>query len=146
MVTVRPAKTLDFKRIYEIECRCFPLPWLYEPFFEDFTMNPNSLWWVAVNERKIIGFGGLWRQFDEMHIINVCVEPEHRRIGAGAQLVAAMLQCAQEEEVKLLLLEVRASNIAAQKLYEAFGFRAMYTRKKYYQDNDEDAIVMIKER
>jgi ribosomal-protein-alanine N-acetyltransferase len=146
MVTVRPARTLDFDRIYEIECQCFASPWLYEPFFEDFTLNPNSLWWVAIEDRKIIGFCGLWRQFDEMHIINVCVEPKFRRQGAGAQLVAAMLQRAEAENVKLLLLEVRATNIAAIKLYEAFGFRAMYTRKKYYQDNDEDAIVMVKER
>jgi [ribosomal protein S18]-alanine N-acetyltransferase len=146
MVSVRPAKTLDFESIYELECKCFKTPWEKQLFFEDFSANPNSLWWVAIIDRKIIGFCGLWRQFDEMHIINVCVDPQFRRLGAAKMLVASMMTKAGEEQVRLFLLEVRVSNIAARKLYEGFGFKDMYIRKKYYQDNDEDAIVMMKEK
>jgi ribosomal-protein-alanine N-acetyltransferase len=146
MASVRPAKVTDFDSIYEIECACFKNPWLKEPFFEDFCDNPDSFWWVAMVERKIVGFCGLWRQFDEYHIINVCVMPEFRRNRLGSELVSAMLSKADEENVKLLLLEVRVSNTAAIKLYGSFGFKSTYVRKKYYQDNDEDAIVMIREQ
>lgn len=146
MVSVRPAKPLDFERIYEIECACFSTPWEKELFRDDLERNPDSLWWVAISDRQIIGFSGLWRQYDEIHIINVCVLESHRRKGAGSQLVAEMIKKAEEDGARLMLLEVRASNTPAQKLYEAFGFKNMYIRKKYYQDNDEDAIVMMRER
>lgn len=146
MATVRPAKSTDFDHVYEIECACFGNPWLKEPFREDFIDNPDSFWWVAAEDKKIIGFCGLWRQYDEFHIINVCVLPQHRRKRIGTELVSAMLTKADEENVKFILLEVRATNTAAQKLYESFGFRNMYVRKKYYQDNGEDAIVMVRER
>lgn len=146
MVSVRPAKSLDFERVYEIECACFSSPWLKELFRDDFERNPDSLWWVAIRDREIIGFAGLWRQYDEIHIINVCVLEKYRKQGAGSQLVAEMIQKAEQDSARLMLLEVRESNIAAQKLYEGFGFKNMYIRKKYYQDNDEDAIVMMRER
>lgn len=146
MVSVRPARPLDFDRIYEIECACFATPWEKDLFKDDLERNPNSSWWVAIFDRQIIGFAGIWRQYDEIHIINVCVLESHRRKGAGSQLVAEMIKKAEENGAILMLLEVRASNSPAQKLYEAFGFKNMYTRKKYYQDNDEDAIVMMRER
>lgn len=146
MVSVRPAKSLDFEQIFKIECQCFATPWDKNLFHNDFEKNPNSLWWVAIDEREIIGFAGLWRQYDEIHIINVCVLESFRRKGAGSQLVAEMIKSSEDEGARLILLEVRASNIAAIKLYEAFGFKSMYIRKKYYQDNDEDAIVMMRER
>lgn len=146
MVSVRPAKPLDFERVYKIECCCFATPWDKNLFKEDFEKNPDSLWWVAIFNREIIGFSGLWRQYDEIHIINVCVQESFRRQGAGSQLVAVMIEKAEKDGARLMLLEVRVSNTPAIKLYEAFGFRQMYVRKKYYQDNDEDAIVMMRER
>lgn len=79
---------------------------------------------------------------DEAHIINVAVDPGHRRLGIARKLVSDLLLKARELGMVCATLEVRASNDAAAKLYEGLGFKQTAVRRSYYPDNKEDAIVM----
>lgn len=90
-----------------------------------------------------IGFMLAWAVADELHLINLAVHPDKRRLGAGAALLNTLIQHASAERVRLVLLEVRRSNRAAIRLYRAHGFTAMGIRRRYYADNAEDAIEMM---
>jgi [ribosomal protein S18]-alanine N-acetyltransferase len=91
---------------------------------------------------SIIGFAGMWLAFDEAHITTIGVDPDHRGLGLGELLLLCMFDEAVARGANWLTLEVRVTNAAAQALYRKYGFTAHGTRKRYYSDNNEDALVM----
>lgn len=91
---------------------------------------------------SLLGFACLWSIADEAHITILAVHPDYRRQGLGQALLVAMLQSAWSRELKWVTLEVRASNQAAIALYQRFGFQEAGRRKRYYQDNGEDALIL----
>jgi len=93
--------------------------------------------------KGILGFGGIWIMADEAHITNIAVRREYQRMGIGEQLLIAMINIAIEQKVRFLTLEVRPSNMIAQRLYRKYGFTQIDIRRNYYTDNREDALVMI---
>ena len=95
---------------------------------------------VAKNDGKVLGYIGTEKIAGETHIINMAIHPDHRNQGIGKKLLAKALS-----EKEVAYLEVRVSNLAAQKIYEHMGFANVGLRKKYYQDNDEDAMIMRRE-
>jgi len=100
--------------------------------------------YIADDKSKgILGFGGIWIMVDEAHITNIAVRREYQRMGIGEQLLIAMINIAIEQKVRFLTLEVRPSNMKAQKLYQKYGFTQIDIRHNYYTDNREDALVMI---
>ena len=98
----------------------------------------NPLW-------KIVGYLGLWKIIDEAHITNLAVHPDFRRKGVAKLLLFDALEQCYKEKIKYLTLEVRVSNEGAINLYENFGFKSLGVRKKYYQNNNEDALIMWSE-
>jgi ribosomal-protein-alanine N-acetyltransferase len=94
------------------------------------------------NAGPIVGYGGLWLMVDDAHITAIAVDPAHRGQGVGELLLNALIDGAFELEAKLLTLEVRVSNTAAQQLYVKYGFQPAGTRPRYYTDNGEDALIM----
>jgi [ribosomal protein S18]-alanine N-acetyltransferase len=97
------------------------------------------------NEREtssIIGFAGMWLAFDEAHITTIGVDPAQRGRGFGELLLLCMFDEAVKRGANWLTLEVRVTNAAAQALYRKYGFTAHGTRKRYYSDNNEDALIM----
>ncbi|MBI3978593.1 MAG: ribosomal protein S18-alanine N-acetyltransferase [Chloroflexi bacterium] len=90
----------------------------------------------------ILGYAGLWLMVDEAHITTIAVDPRHRRRGIGELLIVAAAELALQLQATVLTLEVRASNAAAQALYQKFGFVTAGTRRRYYTDNNEDALIM----
>lgn len=90
----------------------------------------------------IIGFAGMWLAFDEAHITTIGVDPEHRGQGLGELLFLCMIDEAISRGANWLTLEVRVSNTPAQALYRKYGFTVHGTRKRYYSDNNEDALIM----
>lgn len=94
------------------------------------------------SESNIIGYAGLWLMVGEAHIVNIAVSNGFRRQGLGELLLVALIEFALSMCCNMMTLEVRASNVTAQKLYEKFGFTVRGVRKGYYTDNREDGVIM----
>lgn len=123
--------------IIKIETLSFSSPWTLDQF------NKNLRnFFVALADKIIIGYIGIEKIADEIHITHMAVHPDYRRRGIGSKLVNFALQM----PAKRYILEVRESNQAGRNLYNKLGFQEASRRKKYYQDNDEDALVMIYEK
>ncbi len=90
----------------------------------------------------IIGFAGMWLAFDEAHVTTIGVYPSYRGQGLGELLLLCIVDEAVARGANWLTLEVRVSNAAAQALYRKYGFTTHGTRKRYYSDNNEDALIM----
>ncbi len=97
---------------------------------------------AAGSHEYLLGFIGLWLMVGEAHIVTVAVRQRYRRMGIGERLVIAALELALECDQEVATLEVRASNDAAQQLYAKYGFARLGLRKRYYTDNNEDAVIM----
>jgi ribosomal-protein-alanine N-acetyltransferase len=91
---------------------------------------------------RIVGFVGIWFMVDEAHIVTIAVAASDRRQGLGEALLIAAIELAQRRQQELVTLECRVSNTGAQALYEKYGFRRVGIRKRYYTDNNEDALIM----
>lgn len=91
---------------------------------------------------SIIGFAGLWLMVDEAHITTIAMHPDHRRRGLGEFLLVSLMDIAYSISAKWVTLEVRVSNTTAQNLYQKYGFREAGVRRRYYSDNQEDALIM----
>lgn len=90
----------------------------------------------------ITGFAGFWVMAEEAHITNIAVRVSHRRQGIGELLLISIIDMATELNARIITLEVRASNTAAQNLYHKYGFTQVGLRHGYYSDNKEDAVLM----
>lgn len=133
----------DVKEIAELEKKCFAIPWS-EKSFTDEMNNKIAVYLVAKDNGKCIGYAGFWNVSGEGDITNVAVLPQYRKQGIGSMLIKTMIKTARELNIYLLTLEVRKSNIAAQGLYNKYGFDIIGERKRYYSDNGEDAWIMTK--
>ena len=133
----------DVGEVARIEECCFASPWSEKSLREEMS-NRLAVYFTAKENGRCIGYAGFWNVSGEGGITNVAVHPDHRRQGIGSMLIEAMIKSAREKKLDLLTLEVRKSNIAAQSLYEKYGFVPIGARKRYYSDNDEDAIIMTK--
>jgi ribosomal-protein-alanine N-acetyltransferase len=92
--------------------------------------------------RSIVGYAGLWLMTDESHITTIAIDPDFQGNGLGELLLVALIDRSKEIGARWLTLEVRVTNQAAQKLYEKYTFKEMGVRRRYYSDNNEDALVM----
>ncbi len=97
---------------------------------------------AAPANEHLLGFIGVWLMVGEAHIVTVAVRDEYRRMGIGERLLIAGVEMALEYDQELVTLEVRASNEAAQRLYERYGLNRAGLRVRYYSDNHEDAVIM----
>jgi len=97
---------------------------------------------IRTPERAVAGFAAFWKVLDEMHINNLAIHPEWRERGLGRRLLAGVLAAAYRMGVRRATLEVRRSNLAAQRLYAAAGFRVVAVREGYYAQPAEDALVL----
>lgn len=139
---IREMTVGDVKRICEIEAACFPSPWTEASFINELTTNKLAVYYVVEEAGIVAGYLGVWNILDEGHITNVAVHPDYRGRGYGIALVKHLKTASLRIDVKWLTLEVRVSNIPAISLYEKLGFENQGIRKKYYQDNGEDAMIM----
>jgi [ribosomal protein S18]-alanine N-acetyltransferase len=93
-------------------------------------------------DRRLVAFLGLWFLLEECHIVTVAVRQAYRGRGLGELLVITSVELATRNNLELLTLECRVSNTVAQKLYDKYGFAIVGRRKRYYSDNNEDALIM----
>ena len=133
----------DLDKIHVIEELCFPIPWSKDSLEKELS-NKFAKYVVAKMNNTIIGYGGMWLILDEAHITNIAVHPEFRGIGSGSKILQGLIDICKYKDIKSMTLEVRVSNIIAQKLYKKFNLQEEGIRKGYYNDNKEDAIIMWK--
>ncbi|MDO0878832.1 ribosomal protein S18-alanine N-acetyltransferase [Anoxybacillus gonensis] len=132
----------DLDRIVEIEQLSFTLPWSRSSFYQELINNRYARYIVMEHDGQIIGYCGMWLVMDEAHITNIAVLPEFRGKKLGEALMKQAMALAREEGAQTMTLEVRVSNTVAQSLYRKLGFLNGGIRKRYYSDNQEDALVM----
>jgi ribosomal-protein-alanine N-acetyltransferase len=96
-------------------------------------------------EVNILGFAGMWIMADEAHVTSIASDKEHRHQGIGEVLLISLIELAIKKQARIVTLEARVSNQAAQNLYYKFGFDKLGVRKAYYLDNKEDAVIMSTE-
>ena len=131
-------------QIAELETRCFSDPWSEKSIETELTSR-LSLWFVALEGEKVVGYVGSQTVIDETDMMNIAVHPDHRRKGIAQALVEALETCLRNRDSKMLLLEVRDSNAPAITLYEKLGFLQVGLRKNYYRNPKEDARILRKE-
>ncbi len=135
---IRELRPKDLPRVLEIERICFPDPWSVESFRG--IISSVAYFSFGYFRRDLWGYLVALRAADELHILNIAVEPSRRREGLGTQLLQYILD-KLESRLKVVYLEVRASNAPALAFYQKWGFQSVGVRKSYYRDG-EDALVM----
>lgn len=147
LITIRRAKPEDIEQLHRLDLECFSDPWSYEARNHDLCNVKWAVYHVAEatgvsGAREIAGYTAVWQIMDQVDINDVAVSPKFRRQHIGSRLIKTMMKETRENGATAWTLEVRAGNAAAIGLYESFGFRSEATRKGYYQDNGEDALLM----
>lgn len=144
-IKIRRMAPGDIPAAAELEARNFSLPWSKKGF-ADALKQPDNIFLVSeMADGTIAAYCGLYAAADEGEITNVAVSEQVRRRGIGFSIVAEMLRQAKAQGIRQVFLEVRLSNISAQKLYEKAGFVPCGTRRGFYQSPREDAVVMCAE-
>jgi ribosomal-protein-alanine N-acetyltransferase len=139
---IRPASSADIADLVRLERACFSDPWSAQGF-EEVLSAKGSLGLIAENEHgEASGYLLARSVLDECEILNLAVVPEQRRVGIGRALLVQALESIGASGVGRVYLEVRQSNLAAQSLYAAFGFRPMGLRPNYYRSPREDGLVL----
>ncbi len=148
---IEPMRTDDIKQVMHIERVSFPAPWPATAYRYDLTKNDLATYLVLrlMRPRRaplLLGYGGFWLMVDEAHISTIAVHPQWRGRGLGAMLLLALAEVALRRGAERLTLEVRESNTKAQNLYRKYAFAVVGRRRRYYHDNDEDALIMTTPR
>lgn len=141
-VNFRPMTLDDLDGVLVIEKASFTLPWSREAFYNELVHNRYAKYVVMEHDGRLVGYCGMWVVIDEAHITNVAVLPEYRGKKLGEALMRRMMEMAKQLGAATMTLEVRVSNEVAQSLYRKLGFLNGGIRKRYYPDNQEDALVM----
>lgn len=130
--------------VLAIERELFPAPWTEAMFRQEVEEKWLSRSFVAKLDGKIIGYVIAWFLRGEVHVLNLAVTKSHHRRGIARRMLAHIVGMANDEAFHLITLEVRVSNDPAKFLYLSMGFAPVGIRRRYYHDNDEDALVMTK--
>lgn len=147
-VIVTPLRLEDLDELMPLEQASFALPWPRSVYRYELTQNPNG-YYLAVRPAAhfttlpaLLAYGGLWLLEEEAHICTLATHPAFRRHGLGEWLLLHLLDLSQSVGAERATLEVRASNLTAQRLYRRTGFEQTGIRRRYYSDNHEDALIM----
>jgi ribosomal-protein-alanine N-acetyltransferase len=151
-LAIEPMREADVPVIQEIEREIFSTPWPRNAYYRELSSR-NSAYYVVLRRDgapadrglapdEIVGYGGMWRMYDEAHVTTIGVRHDLHHSGYGRIVFAGLVQAAYDMGAKWVTLEVRTSNDNAMRMYESFGFKVIGRRKGYYTDNGEDAIVM----
>lgn len=142
-LTIKPMTQIDIDSVVGIEKESYGKHhWSRESFYNELS-NDLAAYFCAFNEDGVlVGYAGTWQILEEAHITNISVKPDFRRRKIGEALLYTVIENCKKNEVKYITLEVRVSNQKAINLYEKYGFKSLGKRKEYYQDNNEDALIM----
>lgn len=134
--------TNDIPDVSRIERVSFTTVWPTDAFYNELSTNKLAHYFVGRLDGKIVAYGGIWVILEDSHITTVAVEPNLRGRGLGEAMVLKLIDEGIERGAAWMTLEVRESNVSAQQLYRKYGFTTVTTRKGYYSDDNESALVM----
>ena len=132
------------RQIAELERLCFHDPWSENSIASELG-NRLSVWLVALDEDKVVGYVGSQTVIDETDMMNIAVHPDYRNRGVATALIVELTQQLRMRGSKGLMLEVRESNSAAISLYDKHGFLQVGCRRNYYRNPRENAMILRKE-
>jgi ribosomal-protein-alanine N-acetyltransferase len=135
----------DLDAIEAIERVSYPTPWSRSMFAGELA-KPSSVSLGAFDDGVLVGYLVISRYVDAWHVMNVAVEPGHRRRGVATALLERLFEITRDDPRRGYTLEVRVSNVDAIRLYERLGFRPRGVRRGYYTDNREDAVIMWRDQ
>ena len=141
-VIIRRMTMADVDGVAAVEAATFPTPWSRDAFASEMK-NVAARYLVAEKDGAVIGYAGAWIIIDESHITNIAVLSDYRGQGIGRRLTEGLMQYLSNLGAAYATLEVRKSNEVAQNLYKSLGFIRLGVRKRYYEDNGEDALIMV---
>lgn len=142
-IIVKPLKKEDIDRVSEIESEAYgEHHWSKDAFYSEVNNKVAKYYTASSEDGTIVGYIGTWHIVDEAHITTIATSKDYLRNKVAECLIVKSLQDCYNEFIKYITLEVRVSNTPAIKLYEKYGFKSLGTRKGYYQDNNEDALIM----
>lgn len=140
---IETARSADLDAVMEIERLSFKSPWSRQVFAEELGRS-----WAHVDVVKkvdtgaVVAFCNYWLVADEMHLLNLATHPTERSVGHASRLLAHLIEAGKRAAYRMITLEVRRSNEAAQRIYRRFAFRTVGVRPSYYADDNEDAVIM----
>jgi ribosomal-protein-alanine N-acetyltransferase len=145
-IEYRLLEARDLAAVEAIERRSYPTPWSRSMFAGEIA-KPSSICLGAFDAETgaLLGYLIISRYVDAWHVMNVAVEPEHRRRGIATALLDRLFELTADDGRRGYTLEVRVSNTQAIALYERLGFESRGIRRGYYTDNREDALIMWKD-
>ncbi len=142
-LAIRRLAYADLPGVLSIERRAFVTPWSMAMFVLELSKS-SGVCLAALSGETLRGYLVCSRYAEMWHLMNVAVDPEHRRERIATALIKHLLD--EIDGTDKVMLEVRGSNEGAIEMYRRFGFAAVGHRRRYYQDNGEDALVMELER
>jgi len=143
-LVIEPLAEAHLPDILRIERECFPVPWTESMFRQEVEETWLSRSFVARVDGAVAGYVIAWFLRGEVHVLNLAVASAYQRRGIGRRLMTYVVELGEQTDHHLVTLEVRASNDPAKLLYFTMGFAPVGIRRRYYRDNDEDAIVMVR--
>lgn len=130
------------RQVLRIESQVYPRPWSAALFLQEMTRKTDRAYLIARYDSQVIGYAGIMLAPPEAHVTTIAVDPVWHRNHIGTRLMLGLIDAATARGCRSVSLEVRKSNVAAQRMYERFGFRPVGVRRGYYVETGEDAIVM----
>lgn len=145
-----PMTVEDLVQVADIEVQAFPAPRSAAFYRQEVTQNSYANYWVlhavpagaTVTEGRVVAYGGYWLMGEDAHIVAIAVAPRWRGRRLAEWLMLELIATAWKQGVHLVTLEMRVSNTAASALYHKLGFQEVGRRKRYYRDNNEDALLL----
>ena len=142
-VKIKPMQKTDLDDVISIEAKAYgEHHWSKDSFMSELSNDLAKYFSVFNTDGQLIGYCGCWQILEEAHITNIAVSPDYRRKHIGEALLTTIIDECYRNMAKYITLEVRVSNTPAITLYEKYGFKSLGARKGYYQDNNEDALIM----
>lgn len=142
-IKIKPMEKSDIDSVIAIEEKAYgPHHWSKESFMGELSNELAKYFSVFSENGDLIAYCGCWQILEEAHITNIAVDPDFRQKHIGEAMLKTIIDECYKNMAKYITLEVRVGNKPAIGLYEKYGFKSLGTRKGYYQDNNEDALIM----
>ena len=142
-IYITPMVAEDIDQVVEIEAGAYgEHHWSKSSFYDEMSNNLAKYYSAKTEDGLLVGYAGTWHIIDEGHITTIAVRKEFLRQHIGEAIIVKIIEDCYKNGIKYLTLEVRESNNPAISLYQKYGFQSLGTRKGYYQDNNEDALIM----